>query len=736
MHRIGSRLLALALLVAFGSGVVVLALLQIQRVRARTLMAENARQRVEQLDNTMTMEGANLEGFVRDDTYWDDMVQFIARPDDEWADENITQSLPTFAASAAWICRMDGAQVYFGSDTSAAGAALAEAEMPDWRTVFGGARFAHFYVVTPAGPAEVRGATVHSYRDPGREEEPAGYMYAARVWTPAYLATLAQASGAQLELGPADAATQSRDAWDVRTGAITLTRVLNGSTGAPGAALTADYVFYGMRLFNRTSQMMALLLVAYTLLTVGLLFWKLHRWVTRPLQQVTEGLHHEDGKSIQALQQNTTEFGRIGQLMREFVDQKARLQEEVRQRENAQTALRVNEERYRSVVENANEAIVILQDGGVKFANPRASELTGHALDELRGTSFLDLVHPDDRPMVAENYQSRLRGVKLERPYPLRIIARDGRTLWVEIRASLIRWEGRPASLSFLTDITERKQAEFELEQSTRQLEASKEQLVESNRQRREMFDLVVTHDIGTPLTVMQGYIDLLSDGLFGELSDGQSKVIATLASRLKELNSVRDRVLEASGLDSGSVTLAPEMVDVRALVETSVKAIEGFARDRGIELVCTVPEVRAYCDPRRMQQAVDNFLLSALKYAGSAKQLEVSASISGPELFLWFRDKSSGPRPIDPATAESGTDLRFATGIELALARAIVEAHKGRVFVEAKSRHALSIGFSVPLAADPDPSREPVVARESPEPLVRSMPVIRQGALSAAGAA
>jgi signal transduction histidine kinase len=135
------------------------------------------------------------------------------------------------------------------------------------------------------------------------------------------------------------------------------------------------------------------------------------------------------------------------------------------------------------------------------------------------------------------------------------------------------------------------------------------------------------------------------------------------------------------------------------------------------------------------MQQAVDNFLLSALKYAGSAKQLEVSASILGAELFLWFRDKGTVARPINPATAESGTDLRFATGIELALARAIVEAHKGRVFVESKSRHEMSIGFSVPLAAEPDARPEPVAVRENPEESVRSLPVMRQGALAGAGA-
>ena len=463
MHRISNRLLALALIVAVGSTVVVIGLLHIQRQRARALMAENARQRVEQLDNTLAMEGDNLDGFVRDDTYWDDMVRFIARPDAGWANDNITQSLPTFAANAAWVYRMDDSQVYAGTDTTPAGKRLAGLAMPAWSATFGNARFAHFYLETPAGLTEVRGATVHPYSDPEGVREPAGYMYVARVWTPAYVATLSHASGARLTLSPARGSEQSSDKWDEHTGAITLTRALNGSSGAPLAALTAGYVFYGMRVFNRTSQVMTLLFVAYSLVTMGVLFWHLHRWVTRPLQQVTDSLLTEDRQSIERLRRSRTEFGRIGQLMREFVDQKARLVEEVEQREKAETAARANEERYRSVVENANEAIVVLQDGVIKFANPRASELTGYTLDEFKNMPFLGIVHPDDRPMVAANYQRRLEGERTESEYPIRLIRKAGQMMWAETRGSRIDWEGRPASLSFLTDITERKQTEAEL---------------------------------------------------------------------------------------------------------------------------------------------------------------------------------------------------------------------------------------------------------------------------------
>jgi two-component system sensor kinase FixL len=134
--------------------------------------------------------------------------------------------------------------------------------------------------------------------------------------------------------------------------------------------------------------------------------------------------------------------------------------------EQRTAALRANEDKYRSVIENASEAIIVLQDGRVKFANPRASELTGFAFDEFKDHSFVELIHPDDRQTGIDHYQRRLKGEQFESVYPLRLTVRDGRTLWVEARAALINWDGRPAVLDFLTDITRRKQAEAALHES------------------------------------------------------------------------------------------------------------------------------------------------------------------------------------------------------------------------------------------------------------------------------
>ncbi len=148
-------------------------------------------------------------------------------------------------------------------------------------------------------------------------------------------------------------------------------------------------------------------------------------------------------------------------------------------------ALRSSEEKYRLVVEHASEAIAIVQDGLLRFVNPKALELTGFSTERLLSRPFAELIHPQDRQMFQERHIRRLQGDAPESAYDFRIIDASGGEKWVQINAVLIDWAGKPATLNFLTDITERKRAEQALEES----ENRYRQLVE------EAADVVYTTD-------------------------------------------------------------------------------------------------------------------------------------------------------------------------------------------------------------------------------------------------
>ncbi len=129
-----------------------------------------------------------------------------------------------------------------------------------------------------------------------------------------------------------------------------------------------------------------------------------------------------------------------------------------------------SEEKYRLLVENANEGIIVTQDGKLKYANPIASHFTDYTVDELTSRPFVDFIHTDDREMVMGHYLSRLKAEKAPETYIFRVINRDGGIKWIEIRSIIIDWQDSPATLSFLRDITERKKIEETLKNNLQEL--------------------------------------------------------------------------------------------------------------------------------------------------------------------------------------------------------------------------------------------------------------------------
>lgn len=139
---------------------------------------------------------------------------------------------------------------------------------------------------------------------------------------------------------------------------------------------------------------------------------------------------------------------------------------DITERVKAGEQLRESEEKYRLVVENCSEAICIAQDGRLKFVNKAACDLMGTSKELLTAKPFVEFIHPADRDTVFSFHLRRLAGEDVPNSYIFRIVTPGEIVKWAEVHTVLISWQGRPATLTFLSDITTRLQAEKALRES------------------------------------------------------------------------------------------------------------------------------------------------------------------------------------------------------------------------------------------------------------------------------
>jgi PAS domain S-box-containing protein len=136
------------------------------------------------------------------------------------------------------------------------------------------------------------------------------------------------------------------------------------------------------------------------------------------------------------------------------------------EKNQAHGVMRESQEDYRLLVEHANEAILIAQEGMLKFVNPKAEAISGYSAQELTSRPFLEFVHPEDREMIKDYYVRRIRGEEVPVVYEFRIIHKQGEVLWLRNNVVVLHWMGEPATLNLIMDITLQKKNEARLKET------------------------------------------------------------------------------------------------------------------------------------------------------------------------------------------------------------------------------------------------------------------------------
>jgi PAS domain S-box-containing protein len=223
--------------------------------------------------------------------------------------------------------------------------------------------------------------------------------------------------------------------------------------------------------------------------------WKLEifRDITE-YKQAEEELRQTRDELEQRVAERTAELEKINKKLRRQIFECL----------HAEAALRESEHKYSSLVEDALIGVYILKDGKIEFANDKFAEIYGYEKMELIGMESLRLVHPEDRPLVEEIREKRLKGDKVPSEYEIRGVKKSGETIWVMRSYSLINFQGGPAISGMVSDMTERRMAEEALKKSDKELRILSNQLLSAEEKERKRIARELHDGIGQALSAIK----------------------------------------------------------------------------------------------------------------------------------------------------------------------------------------------------------------------------------------
>lgn len=340
---------------------------------------------------------------------------------------------------------------------------------------------------------------------------------------------------------------------------------------------------------------------------------------------------------------------------------------------------------YRQLVERASDIIYETDaDGFFTYANPVASEVVGHPIEHLLTLRFTELIRADVRQAAQHFYVQQARQRLATTYYEFPLVRPDGREVWLGQNVQLLT-NGREITgfQAVARDMTK-----------LRELDRFKDELI-----------AIVSHELRTPLTAIRGALGLLQSG---RVPAGQSDRLLTVA--IENADRMKRLLEDFLDLDRARIGLELDLaaVDAESLVSSAVETVKPAADAASITVITQVQAGQLKADRARLGQALISVLSNAIKFSAAGTTVTVDVRQDEQETRIAVTDQGRGV-PVErmesifePFRQVDQTDQRDrgGAGVGLAIAKAIVQAHRGSIEVSSELGRGTTFTIRLPSSA------------------------------------
>lgn len=275
---------------------------------------------------------------------------------------------------------------------------------------------------------------------------------------------------------------------------------------------------------------------------------------------------------------------------------------------------------------------------------------------------------------------------------------------------------GKPVGFMFFSSTRpgayEREHVEFFLEiagQLALTLEKSRlyEEVVHFNDLKNKFLG-IAAHDLRNPIAVIKGYADLFADGLLGPLTEDQKTSIHAINQHCGKMLDLISDLLDVSSIESGHLAMDVKETDLRAYLLENHRNNVLVAKAKSIELDLQIPSQlpKILMDPQRIDQVINNLITNALKFSEPHSRIVVRAVLLKDAVAISVTDQGQGIPQEELSkmfqyfgrTNVLPTGGERSTGLGLAIAKRMVEAHGGKIGVESKPGQGSTFTFTLPV--------------------------------------
>jgi len=365
------------------------------------------------------------------------------------------------------------------------------------------------------------------------------------------------------------------------------------------------------------------------------------------------------------------------------------LDRELQKQQYLQIFLEMSEQKYRSVVENGNDGILVIINGWIEYCNPQMADMLGYHQEDFMALPLVEHTVSEDQEKIKQFQIVELDNKNLfDKPnVEITLVHRTGRLIDVEFNITPIEYDSRPALLAYIRDISERKNMENQLRQQNKELDA---------------FARTVAKGLKTPLGIVVNYADYLVDYASHINTIELQEIAKYVQTAGRETLSTIEELLLLAGVRKQTVPITPiNMADVvyHVLQRLDTDIIKYQAE---ICLPNKWPTANGYAP--WLEEVWLNYIMNGLQNGGSPPKLEIgTASQANGQVKFWLRDNGLGIAPeyqteIFYEFSTLQEDKQGQYGLGLVLVRRIIEKLGGQVGVESEIGQGSIFSFTLPI--------------------------------------